>query len=77
MQFTHLRLSNWRNFASVDVSLSLRMFLIGPNASGKSNLLDVFRFLRYRKTWGRISEGGYRSRRCLDPEMLGGAATRT
>jgi predicted ATPase len=46
MQFKHIALSNWMNFTSVDVSLSLRMFLIGPNASGKSNLLDVFRFLR-------------------------------
>jgi predicted ATPase len=25
--------------------LSRRVFLVGPNASGKSNLLDVFRFL--------------------------------
>lgn len=46
MEFTHLRLQNWRNFLSVDVELRRRMFLVGPNASGKSNLLDVFRFLR-------------------------------
>jgi predicted ATPase len=30
----------------VDVKLGERVFLIGPNASGKSNFLDVFRFLR-------------------------------
>ncbi len=30
----------------MDVPLRERAFLIGPNASGKSNLLDVFRFLR-------------------------------
>src|SRR5262249_20902365 len=36
----------WRNFTHVDVELQQRIFLIGPNASGKSNLLDVFRFLR-------------------------------
>ena len=42
----HLILKNWRNFQAVDVSLKERVFLIGPNASGKSNLLDVFRFLR-------------------------------
>jgi predicted ATPase len=29
----------------VQVSLSKRVFLVGPNASGKSNFLDVFRFL--------------------------------
>ncbi len=37
---------NWRNFKAVDVSLEERMFVVGPNASGKSNLLDVFRFLK-------------------------------
>lgn len=46
MSFQHLRLSNWRNFREVDVPLERRVFLIGPNASGKSNLLDAFRFLR-------------------------------
>lgn len=46
MQFTHVRLENWRNFRKVDVTLQRRTFIVGPNASGKSNLLDVFRFLR-------------------------------
>lgn len=46
MRFTKIHLENWRNFTRVDASLQQRMFLIGPNASGKSNLLDVFRFLR-------------------------------
>jgi predicted ATPase len=44
-RFSRLRLANWRNFTSVDVNLERRVFLIGPNASGKSNLLDSFRFL--------------------------------
>lgn len=39
-------LKNWRNFESADVALSERMFLVGPNAAGKSNFLDVFKFLR-------------------------------
>jgi predicted ATPase len=43
--FRRLRLENWRNFTQVDVDLQNRVFLVGPNASGKSNLLDVFRFL--------------------------------
>ena len=47
LRFTHLRLRNWRNFTSVDVPLAKRMFVVGPNAVGKSNLLDVFRFLRH------------------------------
>ena len=45
LRFIHLYLENWRNFARVDVELAPRVFLVGPNASGKSNLLDVFRFL--------------------------------
>jgi len=45
-RFSRLRLKNWKNFASCDVALAGRVFLVGPNASGKSNLLDVFRFLR-------------------------------
>ncbi|NJL27830.1 MAG: AAA family ATPase [Thermoanaerobaculia bacterium] len=44
--FTRLALSNWRNFKRVDVPLSQRIFVYGPNASGKSNLLDAIRFLR-------------------------------
>ena len=44
-RFTHVRLENWRNFVRVDSSLEHRVFLVGPNASGKSLLLDVFRFL--------------------------------
>lgn len=43
--FTHLRLENWRNFRRVDLPLRERMFIVGPNASGKTNLLDAFRFL--------------------------------
>ena len=46
MRFTKLLLENWRNFLAVDVDLADRMFVVGPNASGKSNLLDAFRFLR-------------------------------
>lgn len=46
MRFTHVRLRNWRNFTKVDVALANRVFVVGPNAIGKSNLLDVFRFLR-------------------------------
>jgi predicted ATPase len=45
LAFAHLGLENWRNFAHVDVDLQKRVFLVGPNASGKSNFLDVFRFL--------------------------------
>lgn len=47
MNVTRLRLKNWRNFKSADIDLSdSRTFLVGPNASGKSNALDAFRFIR-------------------------------
>ncbi len=46
MIITRLKLTNWRNFTDVDVPLLDRAFIIGPNASGKSNLLDAIRFLR-------------------------------
>lgn len=46
MQFTRLTLKNWRNFRVADVALAPRTYVIGANAAGKSNLLDVFRFLR-------------------------------
>jgi predicted ATPase len=45
MIVTHVVLRNWRNFQKVDIDLGRRIFLVGPNASGKSNFLDVFRFL--------------------------------
>ena len=46
MIVSRLTLKNWRKFRSLDLKFSERVVLIGPNASGKSNLLDVFRFLR-------------------------------
>jgi predicted ATPase len=44
-RLTHLYLENWRNFTRVEASLDRRVLLVGPNASGKSNLLDALRFL--------------------------------
>jgi predicted ATPase len=43
---THLKVKNWRNFRAIDVAIREREFIVGPNASGKSNFLDIFRFLR-------------------------------
>lgn len=70
-RFTHLRLANWRNFVQVDVALQGRVFLIGPNASGKSNLLDAFRFLHDLVALGGgfqeaiAKRGGLSKLRCL------------
>ncbi|HUU15434.1 MAG TPA: AAA family ATPase [Terriglobia bacterium] len=71
MIITHVHLKNWRNFRSVDVALSDRVFLAGPNASGKSNFLDAFRFLRdIAKPGGGLQKavsdrGGLSKLRCL------------
>jgi predicted ATPase len=46
MYISRFRLKNWKNFQSIDAPLGERAFVIGPNASGKSNLLDALRFLR-------------------------------
>lgn len=46
MIITRLQLSNWRNFKHLDLELRDRVFIVGPNAIGKSNLLDALRFLR-------------------------------
>lgn len=45
MRFLRVRLETWKNFRHVDVELRERAFLVGPNAAGKSNLLDAIRFL--------------------------------
>ena len=71
MIVSRIRLRNWRNFRDVDTDLSDRAFLLGPNASGKSNFLDVFRFLRdIVRAGGGLqravsSRGGLSKIRCL------------
>lgn len=75
-----LIVKNWRNFQQADVLLRERQFIVGPNASGKSNLLDIVRFLRdIVKTDGGgfqkavKDRGGVSKIRCLaarqDPEV--------
>lgn len=71
MRVHRLRLDNWRNFRAVDIPLQRRVFLVGPNASGKSNLLDSLRFLRdIVRSGGGFQEavalrGGVTHLRCL------------
>lgn len=45
MEFSHVRIRNWKNFRDLSFDVGHRLFIVGPNAAGKSNLLDVFRFL--------------------------------
>ena len=79
-RFTRVHLENWRNFRQVAVDVQERAFLVGPNASGKSNFLDVFRFLRdLASIGGGLQEavrrrGGVSRVRCLaarrQPEIV-------
>lgn len=80
MQVTRVKLKNWRNFRSFDAPLRDVSYILGPNASGKSNFFDVFRFLRdVSKPAGGglqaavIARGGISKLRCLharkDPEV--------
>ena len=81
MLISHVRLKNWRNFRNLDIPLREVSFVLGPNASGKSNLLDAFRFLRdiCKSKGGGLqaavaARGGITKLRCLharrDPEVL-------
>ncbi|KPA10389.1 chromosome segregation protein SMC [Candidatus Magnetomorum sp. HK-1] len=45
MYISQISLKNWKNFKRIETSLNQRMFIVGPNASGKSNFIDVFRFI--------------------------------
>jgi predicted ATPase len=71
LRFRGLCLLNWKNFARAEVAVPDRLFLVGPNASGKSNFLDALRFLRdLPSTGGGLQEaisrrGGVRTNRCL------------
>lgn len=70
MYISHLSLRNWKNFQHVAAELELRTFIIGPNASGKSNLLDALRFLHDVANDGLRkavddTRGGLSALRCL------------
>lgn len=41
----NIRVKNFKSLKDVSLTLGLRNVLVGPNMSGKSNLIDVFRFL--------------------------------
>ena len=80
MIINRLIVKNWRNFQQINVPLRERQFIVGPNASGKSNLLDIFRFLRdiAKAEGGGLQKaindrGGVSKIRCLsagqDPEV--------
>jgi len=66
-----IKLQNWKNFQNCEVDLTDRCFIIGANASGKSNFIDALRFLRdIAKQSGGLQtaveeRGGVTKIRCL------------
>lgn len=70
MIITKIKLENWKNFAEVNADCGKRMFLIGPNASGKSNFLDALLFLRDVALYGLehavAQRGGVKSIRYIN-----------
>jgi predicted ATPase len=72
MIISHVELQNWRNFKSAEADLKDVTYVLGPNASGKSNFLDCFRFLRdiAKSNGGGLQKavtarGGLKKVRCL------------
>lgn len=71
MIIKRIKLENWKNFHECDVQITQRCFVVGANASGKSNFLDVFRFMRDITRIGgglqtAVAErGGIKKVRCL------------
>lgn len=82
MFVSRIRIKNWRNFKEAEAAdLIQTVYILGPNAAGKSNLLDALRFLRDvgKSKGGGLQEaihqrGGVSKLRCLharnDTEVL-------
>ena len=66
IEFRRIRLENWMNFAHAEVAIQDRIFLVGPNASGKSNFLDAFRFLKDLASSGGGLQEAIRKRGGMD-----------
>lgn len=52
MRLARLKVNNFKALTDVDMTFTPLTFLVGPNASGKSSVLQVFQFLRTRATYG-------------------------
>src|SRR5215469_2423398 len=54
---TRLRVKNFKSLKELDLRFGPISVLVGPNMAGKSNILDVFRFLHDTLSQGRSSQG--------------------
>ena len=46
MPINKIKISNFKSFKEIDIDLRQFNVLIGANASGKSNFVQIFKFLR-------------------------------
>ncbi|MBC6406879.1 MAG: AAA family ATPase [Rhodobacteraceae bacterium] len=73
MKITRIRLKNWRNFKEAETEINSNiLYVLGANATGKSNFLDALRFLRdvCKPKGGGLqtaiaTRGGFSKIRCL------------
>jgi predicted ATPase len=52
MTIKKIKVANFKSFKAMEIELGDLNVLIGPNASGKSNFVEIFRFLRDIATHG-------------------------
>lgn len=82
MKITKITLKNWKNFSDVAINVDNRLFIVGANASGKSNFLDALRFMRdIVKHGGGLQyalslRGGLKNIRCLSARTNPGVGIR-
>ena len=69
MAITKLTVENFKSFDKLEVELRPFNIVVGSNASGKSNFVDVFRFLRDIAA-DSLGECDWHSRRRGDAEEL-------
>lgn len=55
-QLSESKVTNFKTFAEETIELNNLNIVIGGNASGKSNLVQLFKFLRDIRTHGLINE---------------------
>ena len=57
MRIQRLKLTNFKNYSSVDLALDPKVNIIyGPNGSGKTNLLDAIHYLAVSKSYFPLSD---------------------
>lgn len=65
---TRLKVKNYRSLADIDIALHPLTVFVGKNSTGKSNVIDVLRFVRDGLTDGLEyvlnSRGGYQALHC-------------